>query len=263
MKILQFAGRGAALAVLLGSPGLALAAGTTVGQDGSAAAKAIVRANTEAGFGLAGQFSNLGQSGTALSSNGWMPGLTAYARAMYDYGHIQHLYVSVRDQYAWGATHQGGLGSDGGYLHHNVASLRLGKGFMARSDLMLTPYLAVGDRYEDRNFGLNRSVSLHSQYLGGGLMVQYAYSPTVVFAVAGSVGATVNARVNAQGVFGNVDGHVASRLADTVSFSVDDHLARHFHAFGRVSYAHGEYGVADGLLRRNDLSLETGVAYSF
>ncbi len=264
MTATQAIGRAALFTALVFAPVMARAASAPSARHaGESGVARIVQSDNEVGFGLAGVYNRFSQNDTAASSRGWLPGVTAYARAMRDYAGVRHLYVSLRDHYAWGGVHQGGLPGSGGFVHQNAVYLRLGKGFAVRSDWLLTPYLQVGDQYQNRELGPGSTLSTHNRVVGGGLMIQYALTPAVVLGVDGSVGATVDPTINARGIFPGADRHPASRLADAVSVTVDDRLTRHFHAFGRVAYDHRAYGLPAGVSDQQDLVLETGVAYSF
>lgn len=264
MTTMQAIGRAALFTALIFAPVMARAAPAPSGHHpGESGITRIVQSNNEVGFGLSGVYNHFSQSGAAVSSHGWLPGVTAYAVAMRDYAGVRHLYVSLRDHYAWGGVHQGGLPATGGFVHQNAAYLRLGKGFAVRSHWLLTPYVQVGDQYQDRELGPGATLSLHNRVVGGGLMIQYAVSPAVVVGVDGSLGATVDPTVNAHGIFSGADRHPASRLADAVTVTIDDRLTRHFHAFGRLGYDHRAYGLPGGVSDQQDVLLQTGVAYSF
>lgn len=222
-------------------------------------AAAIVRANNEVGLGLLGAYSNLKQHDGDLSLNGWMEGAAGYARTMFDYGGVRHLYLSLEDHYGLGPTHQSGVGSDDGYQHQNSVYLKFGKGFEISSAVMLTPYLQYGDQYQNRNLGGDRQFTIQNQLAGAGLLAQYAYTPRLVLSADVNVSATVNPKAS----YTNTHTRLGTRALEQVAFGMDYRLTDHFHAFGQVGYDRRDYAVDTADLRQNNTTVETGVAYHF
>lgn len=229
----------------------------------SQAVNEIVQSNNEIGLGLLGAYSNLKQSDGSLSVNGWMPGAAGYAKSMFDYGGVRHLYLSVEDQYSLGATHQSGTSGYSGYQHQNNAYLRFGKGFEVSPRTMLTPYVQYGDQYQNRNLGGGEHLSIHNQVAGAGLLAQYAYTPRLVLSADVNVNSTVDPKANAHGIYGGAHTRLGTRAVEQASVGMDYRLTRHFHTFGKVGYGHRDYGAQNGDLQQNNVNLETGVAYSF
>jgi hypothetical protein len=184
-----------------------------------------------------------------------------YFKATYDQSSGQTNYVGQSLQ---GGTGYGSIVSTSGATLTNY-SARYGKGFAARGNSMLTPFIEVGSHTWVR--GVNYGETYSNNYFGVGLLSQYSLGNRLVFSVDLMSGHTSqSAIVVASGP--QVTGFSAA-LGDSdlykVGLSLDYAVGPRIHLNAGVDYSSFSYGISatqpGGLLEPDSKTTYTTVRF--
>ena len=118
-------------------------------------------------------------------------------------------------------------------------SLRYGKGFIANSKLMLTPYLEFGSHEWDR--GVNLGETYNHNYYGIGVLGQFSPVRKLVLSANAMIGSTFKSNIDVVGAFSGALGNSSLYKA---GIGADYAFTKDFHGSAGVDYVHFNYGIS-------------------
>ncbi|MDR3424150.1 MAG: hypothetical protein P4M13_03600 [Alphaproteobacteria bacterium] len=156
-----------------------------------------------------------------------------------------------------------------GTTHEKIATVdgKIGKGFVLGRGAMLTPYLELGYRYWDRNFGDGDVEDYQNYDTLAGLMLQISPTPRLILSAYGSAGTTFGGQMDASPYTFKLGDSGIYKIGGKVGFD----LTRKLEIFTTLDYDHFRYGqsptAADGSYEPNsateDTTVRVGLGYHY
>ncbi|MHB1880841.1 MAG: hypothetical protein ACYCPA_01320 [Acidithiobacillus sp.] len=251
-------------------------------------------ANNEVGLAATGMLQNYQEALPSPSDteSGWMPGFSFKLSGMNPLrrSDASLLYFAVRYRYNSGglsyqgftlATHRPDNTTDQATMQQ--VSVRIGKGFLIGSRVMLTPYFLY--RFQDWERNLQSALGQREHYeansAGIGLMSQW--TPTAHWVLTGDLAWAHGFSGTVHGTRGIISPILNLNPGSTLQagLQVDYELSRPWHLYGGVQFTHFSYGgsapfygyvpaagryigpLHEPASQTNLLGLDLGVAYHF
>jgi hypothetical protein len=197
---------------------------------------------TETGDGRLGT-----ATGTLSTENNNIPGF-GFTFSMMD--EFIFTYDYFRAQYQNNRGHTNYVGSEQGGAFGSVQqedpaqildnNIRLGTGFVVGENGMIVPYGQFG--WFEWIRSVNDGETYDNNYIGGGVMLQYAITDALVVKVDEFLGSTQGANINVTNAFA---GPLGSSLINKISVSADYTVIEKVHANFSYEYTTFKYGESD------------------
>lgn len=253
----------------------ALALTFVAGMIGTANAESpIVRSNNMIGISFADTHIDytetgngvLGADGVTLDTEkGWVPGVRITASLMRDLI-VDKFYLA--GAFTWNNASTKYTGSLIGGVFGSVVQddgaivkdfdFRIGKGFDITSNFMVTPFFGFGSHYWDRK--VNAGEVYSHDYIGLGLMLQYALTQQLVLSADALAGRTMGAKIDVafiDPVFNGFAGGLGNSGLYKVGIGADYAVTKAFHLNAGLEYTAFRYGMS-GLYFLGDSSCCVG-----
>lgn len=218
----------------------------------------LLELHREVSFGGGATYQNYREKqdggGTLDKEEGWMPNVQGSASWLFNNG----IFVNANVNYAWGDTdYTGGVtdlntGQHSPYKGHTRNDIvdvqgKIGYAMSPGSNWLITPYLTYGHRYWDRDLG-NPQEKYNTNYIGGGLIVDYKIMPRLV-ASLDAMGATTFANdldvKSRNSRLSNTSHSLGDEPMAKVKLGLDYALEDNWHLYGAVNYTYFSYGRSD------------------
>lgn len=197
------------------------------------------------------------------------------------YFRIDYAYINGQTDYTGGTFGNPSYGSLRQEDHADADDLdfRIGKGFGIEPNIMATPYLGFGHHYWSREIagpgGYKEDYS-HG-YAGGGLLLQWALAPRLVFSANGLIGATLSPSFKSYDTPFAFNAALGEAVIYRTGLSVDYALARNIHVNAAVEWVgfdygrspaldfprYGVFGVYEPDSRTQNMTVKIGLGYTF
>jgi hypothetical protein len=191
------------------------------------------------------------------TEKGWLHGVSVTGSGMFNLGTVCNVYLFARGSFFDGRTDYWEVGGPNGQSNAKVweGDFRVGKGFDLSPNVMLTPYLGGGLRQWDRTLcqagpcvGGGFLERYSHDYIGAGLLLQYAATSQLVFSGSGLVGGTFDSQLRSSPIAGgdrrilNSQTSLGNSAIYKLEASADYAFTPNLHGNVGVEYTNFSYG---------------------